>query len=106
MFVCLSVTWSDLRLLVQFQAPAVPFLVCRHLASEDEGVCPSRVFTGTVNRVGEISPMGKEELVISAGSLKSLRVGTDRHYLPATGLSGPTLRLAFHTAENRGPAPK
>lgn len=51
--------------------------------------------------------MGKEELVISAGSLKSLSVGTDRHqYLPATGLSGPTLRLAFHTAENRGHAPK
>lgn len=43
-FVCLSVTWSDLQLLVQFQAPAVPFLVCPHLTSEDEGVCPISSF--------------------------------------------------------------
>lgn len=61
---------------------------------------------GTVNRVGETSPMGKGELTISAESLKSLRVGTDWQYLLATGLSGPTLRLAFHTVEKQRPCSK
>lgn len=80
------------------------FVVISPLKRRDSA--PSRVLTGTVNRVGEISPMGKGELMLSTGFPKSLRVGTDWQYLLATGLSGPTLRLAFHTTENTGPAPK
>lgn len=43
--------------------------------------------------------MDEEELMISPELLKSLCVGIDWQYLLASGLSGPTLRLAFHTAE-------